>query len=263
MYLVTETVSYCCRTVAGSSENKGFGCGGGGGGGRTLSRSVPDPPVDGGRGLHNRCVPGSLRESARPVGPWPCPHIPRRCPQVLLPYLSCAIRGFVQSISLCSSDISMSVQDILRLLTIWFNNGDLEEVAAAVEVGMNNISLEAWLQVLIGGRKGMPLAAPRRPTGFWMGMQGHRPPSPPRLPLSFPFGLVSLCSTVLCRFRPAIAPHACLRGGDSPSPGAHTRRQKAFPAVRPRALVRLCRCRVATLGSAGCPSGPSQVDEFR
>ena len=44
-------------------------------------------------------------------------------PEVLLPYLVCAIRGFVQSISLCSSDISMSVQDILRLLTIWFNNG--------------------------------------------------------------------------------------------------------------------------------------------
>eukprot|EP01012_Entosiphon_sulcatum_P054443 TRINITY_DN7521_c0_g1_i1.p1 TRINITY_DN7521_c0_g1~~TRINITY_DN7521_c0_g1_i1.p1 ORF type:complete len:2724 (+),score=384.89 TRINITY_DN7521_c0_g1_i1:801-8174(+) len=68
--------------------------------------------------------------------------------ETILPYLVTAIRGFVQSISLSSRQLDVSIQDILRLLTIWFNYGEIPQVAQEVQLGLPRISIDAWLLVI-------------------------------------------------------------------------------------------------------------------
>jgi FKBP12-rapamycin complex-associated protein len=56
-----------------------------------------------------------------------------------------AVRGFFRSIALAGDQ---SLQDILRLLTLWFAHGAQPEVEAALSDGFNRISIDTWLSVI-------------------------------------------------------------------------------------------------------------------
>ena len=56
-----------------------------------------------------------------------------------------AIEGFFRSISLSSSS---SLQDTLRLLTLWFAHGNHVEVNTAVTEGVSTVSVDTWLEVI-------------------------------------------------------------------------------------------------------------------
>ena len=56
-----------------------------------------------------------------------------------------AITGFFRSIALASSS---SLQDTLRLLTLWFAHGGDTEVNTAVLEGLNDVSIDTWLEVI-------------------------------------------------------------------------------------------------------------------
>lgn len=55
-----------------------------------------------------------------------------------------AIRGFFRSISLSPSS---SLQDTLRLLTLWFTHGSAEEVNSVVNEGFSSVNIDTWLSV--------------------------------------------------------------------------------------------------------------------
>src|SRR5690606_12165632 len=56
-----------------------------------------------------------------------------------------AIRGFFKSIALSAGS---SLQDTLRLLTLWFDHGGKAEVNGTVTDGFTNISVDTWLEVI-------------------------------------------------------------------------------------------------------------------
>lgn len=56
-----------------------------------------------------------------------------------------AIQGFFKSISLYSAS---SLQDTLRLLTLWFAHGNHHDVTAAVQQGITTVSIDTWLEVI-------------------------------------------------------------------------------------------------------------------
>jgi FKBP12-rapamycin complex-associated protein len=56
-----------------------------------------------------------------------------------------AIEGFFKSISLSSSS---SLQDTLRLLTLWFAHGNHAEVNTAITEGVGTVSVDTWLEVI-------------------------------------------------------------------------------------------------------------------
>ncbi|KAK4570311.1 phosphatidylinositol kinase- protein kinase tor1 [Recurvomyces mirabilis] len=56
-----------------------------------------------------------------------------------------AIKGFVKSIALSSSS---SLQDTLRLLTLWFAHGKHQEVTHSVTQGITSVSIDTWLEVI-------------------------------------------------------------------------------------------------------------------
>ena len=41
-----------------------------------------------------------------------------------------------------------ALQDILRLLTLWFNHGSAPDVEAALQEGFENVSIDTWLVVI-------------------------------------------------------------------------------------------------------------------
>ena len=53
-----------------------------------------------------------------------------------------------------------SLQDILRLLTLWFSHGAAPDVAAALEEGFGHVSIDTWL-VVIPQVRGGRCCAPR------------------------------------------------------------------------------------------------------
>lgn len=61
------------------------------------------------------------------------------------PYLVPAIQGFFRSIGLSNG---RSLQDSLRLLTLWFKYGTLAEVNAAIGDGFHTVPVDNWLQVI-------------------------------------------------------------------------------------------------------------------
>eukprot|EP00494_Astrolonche_serrata_P002244 UN02250 len=64
-------------------------------------------------------------------------------------YLVPAVRGFFKSIGLDDKSLKTTkLQDILRLLNLWFNHGYLEDVKRALDEGFNNISVDTWLEVI-------------------------------------------------------------------------------------------------------------------
>ncbi|PHH92079.1 hypothetical protein CDD83_9015 [Cordyceps sp. RAO-2017] len=56
-----------------------------------------------------------------------------------------AIQGFFKSIALSAGS---SLQDTLRLLTLWFAHGGSSEVNSAVMDGIANVSIDTWLEVI-------------------------------------------------------------------------------------------------------------------
>lgn len=56
-----------------------------------------------------------------------------------------AIQGFFKSIALSAGS---SLQDTLRLLTLWFTHGGHPDVHAAVTEGFANVSVDTWLEAL-------------------------------------------------------------------------------------------------------------------
>ena len=61
------------------------------------------------------------------------------------PFVTTAIQGFFKAIALCPGN---SLQDSLRLLTLWFRNSTFPEVNAAMGDGMAVLPVDNWLQVL-------------------------------------------------------------------------------------------------------------------
>eukprot|EP01137_Pigoraptor_chileana_P037293 Opistho-2@34170 len=60
-------------------------------------------------------------------------------------HLAPALQGFFRSIALLRGN---SLQDTLRLLTLWFKYGYLVEVNDAVVEGIKTVSIDTWLQVI-------------------------------------------------------------------------------------------------------------------
>ncbi|EAT84522.2 hypothetical protein SNOG_08246 [Parastagonospora nodorum SN15] len=56
-----------------------------------------------------------------------------------------AIHGFFKSIALSSSS---SLQDTLRLLTLWFSHGGLSEVNRTISEGTKSVPIDTWLEVI-------------------------------------------------------------------------------------------------------------------
>lgn len=64
---------------------------------------------------------------------------------IIADYVVPAIKGFFRSIALSSSS---SLQDTLRLLTLWFAHGAHQEVTQAVQQGISSVSVDTWLEVI-------------------------------------------------------------------------------------------------------------------
>eukprot|EP01117_Protostelium_nocturnum_P012841 TRINITY_DN4758_c0_g1_i1.p1 TRINITY_DN4758_c0_g1~~TRINITY_DN4758_c0_g1_i1.p1 ORF type:complete len:2361 (-),score=843.62 TRINITY_DN4758_c0_g1_i1:69-7151(-) len=81
--------------------------------------------------------------------------------QVINQYLINAIRGFFRSIALSSSK---SLQDTLRILTLWFKYAHVKEVETALIEGFSTVPIDTWLQVVpqLIARIASPITSVRR-----------------------------------------------------------------------------------------------------
>lgn len=59
-------------------------------------------------------------------------------------FMVAATKGFIRSISLSDGN---SLQDTLRLLTVWFEHGHQPGVYEALVDGLKTIQIDTWLQV--------------------------------------------------------------------------------------------------------------------
>ncbi|KAI9896683.1 hypothetical protein N3K66_008855 [Trichothecium roseum] len=73
------------------------------------------------------------------------PHHTRADHNVILEHVVPAVKGFFKSIALSQGS---SLQDTLRLLTLWFTHGGSSEVNTAVTDGFANVSVDTWLEVI-------------------------------------------------------------------------------------------------------------------
>lgn len=64
---------------------------------------------------------------------------------VMIQHVVPAIEGFFKSIALSTTS---SLQDTLRLLTLWFAHGGVNEVNEAILVGFSQVSIDTWLEVI-------------------------------------------------------------------------------------------------------------------
>jgi len=72
-------------------------------------------------------------------------------------FVAPAVTGFFKSIELSQDEaqskmigekVSHNLQDILRLLTLWFGYGDAEDVEAALREGFGHVRVDTWLAVI-------------------------------------------------------------------------------------------------------------------
>lgn len=65
-------------------------------------------------------------------------------------FVVAAVTGYFHSIACAanSKGVDDSLQDILRLLTLWFNHGATSEVQKALQIGFDLVSIDTWLVVL-------------------------------------------------------------------------------------------------------------------
>ena len=66
-------------------------------------------------------------------------------PQMIAASIVPSVQGFFRSIALASGN---SLQDTLRLLTLWFKYGYQEDVAEAVNEGFSSVIVDTWLEVI-------------------------------------------------------------------------------------------------------------------
>ncbi|XP_038681159.1 serine/threonine-protein kinase TOR isoform X1 [Tripterygium wilfordii] len=74
----------------------------------------------------------------------------RGFPAVAPQFVVAAVTGYFHSIA-CAANakgVDDSLQDILRLLTLWFNHGDTIEVQMALQKGFAHVNINTWLVVL-------------------------------------------------------------------------------------------------------------------
>ncbi|KAL5787993.1 hypothetical protein ACOSP7_004942 [Xanthoceras sorbifolium] len=74
----------------------------------------------------------------------------RGLPTVASQYVVAAVTGYFHSIA-CAANakgVDDSLQDILRLLTLWFNHGATAEVQVALQKGFAHVNINTWLVVL-------------------------------------------------------------------------------------------------------------------
>ncbi|OXT14572.1 hypothetical protein B9K06_25730, partial [Bacillus sp. OG2] len=64
---------------------------------------------------------------------------------MILRYVVPAVKGFFHSIALSYSN---PLQDTLRLLTLWLDFGGVEEVANALQEGLQMVKVDTWLDVI-------------------------------------------------------------------------------------------------------------------
>lgn len=64
---------------------------------------------------------------------------------MILRYVVPAVKGFFHSIALSFSN---PLQDTLRLLTLWLDFGGVEEVATAMQEGLQMVKVDTWLDVI-------------------------------------------------------------------------------------------------------------------
>jgi len=64
---------------------------------------------------------------------------------IVTDYVVPAVRGFFESIALSSGS---SLQDTLRLLSLWLTYGGYQEVINAVTEGISHVSVDTWLEVI-------------------------------------------------------------------------------------------------------------------
>ena len=63
----------------------------------------------------------------------------------LVPHIIPAVQGFFRSIALRGEN---SLQDTLRLLTLWFKFGAQDEVSHAITSGFSTVEVDTWLEVI-------------------------------------------------------------------------------------------------------------------
>ncbi|RKK58402.1 Serine/threonine-protein kinase tor2 [Fusarium oxysporum] len=72
-------------------------------------------------------------------------HLPRTDHNMVIDHVVPAVKGFFKSIALSQGS---SLQDTLRLLTLWFTHGGSADVNTAVTEGFANVSVDTWLEVI-------------------------------------------------------------------------------------------------------------------
>ena len=75
-------------------------------------------------------------------------HYARTSPGAAARHVAPAVRGFFRSIALGTTKGGTHLQDILRLLTLWFAHGAAPEVEAALQEGFGQVSIDTWLAVI-------------------------------------------------------------------------------------------------------------------
>ncbi|KAK2968905.1 hypothetical protein RJ640_018597, partial [Escallonia rubra] len=74
----------------------------------------------------------------------------RGLPSIASQYVVAAVTGYFHSIACAAhaKGVDDSLQDILRLLTLWFNHGATVEVQMALQKGFAHVNINTWLVVL-------------------------------------------------------------------------------------------------------------------
>ncbi|KAF4953049.1 hypothetical protein FGADI_6319 [Fusarium gaditjirri] len=72
-------------------------------------------------------------------------HLSRTDHNMVIDHVVPAVKGFFKSIALSQGS---SLQDTLRLLTLWFTHGGSADVNVAVTEGFANVSVDTWLEVI-------------------------------------------------------------------------------------------------------------------
>ncbi|CAK7330253.1 unnamed protein product [Dovyalis caffra] len=74
----------------------------------------------------------------------------RGLPNVASQFVVAAVTGYFHSIAFAANakGVDDSLQDILRLLTLWFNHGATAEVQMALQKGFAHVNINTWLVVL-------------------------------------------------------------------------------------------------------------------
>ncbi|XP_076900196.1 serine/threonine-protein kinase TOR-like [Bidens hawaiensis] len=71
-------------------------------------------------------------------------------PNLAAQFVVAAVTGYFHSIACAAhaKGVDDSLQDILRLLTLWFNYGSITEVQTALQRGFSHVNINTWLVVL-------------------------------------------------------------------------------------------------------------------